>query len=102
MSLRFAAVMPWCREVAILALVIACIAMSGSAPTVKTHEATVTRLATALTADTKFNDTQINDSKVDTAKPVTAKLDDSRVSTADVASEQPTVVPSKIELPPVE
>jgi hypothetical protein len=96
MSLRFAAVVPWCREVAILVLVIACIAMSGSAPAVKTHEATVAHLATALTADTKFNDTDVS-----ATKPNVAKLDDSRVAAASVASEPQAVESSKVELAPV-
>jgi hypothetical protein len=96
MSLRFAAVVPWCREVAILVLVIACIAMSGSAPAVKTHEATVAHLATALTADTKFNDTDVS-----ATKPGVAKLDDSRVAAASVASEPQAVESSKVELAPV-
>ena len=88
MSLRFAAVMPWCRETAILVLVFACIAMSGSAPAVKTHEATVPGLATALTADAKFNDTNIN----------AAKRDESRLDTADVIDQQRAAEPDKIEL----
>ena len=88
MSLRFAAVMPWCREIAILALVIACIAMSGSAPVVKTHDATVARITTALTADAKFNDTNIN----------AAKLDESRIDTADVIDQQRAAEPDRPEL----
>jgi len=88
MSLRFAAVMPWCRETAILVLVVACIAMSGSTPAVKTHQATVARLATALTADAKFNDTNIS----------AAKLDESRVDTADVIDQQRAAEPDKVEL----
>src|SRR6201992_858303 len=99
MSLRVAAGMPWCREWAILVVVIACIAMPGSAPAVKTHEATVARLATALTADTKFNDTKFDDTNINVAKPDVAKLDESRVASA--ASEEQPALPSKIELAPV-
>ena len=88
MSLRFAAAMPWCREAAILAVVIACIAMSGSAPAVKTHEVTVAGLATALTANAKFNDTNIS----------AAKRDESRVDTADIIDQQRAAEPDRIEL----
>ena len=80
--------MPWCREIAILALVIACIAMSGSAPVVKTREATVAGLATALTANAKFDDTNIG----------AAKLEESRLDTADVIDQQRAAEPDKPEL----
>jgi len=93
MNLRFAAVVHWCREAAVLALVLACTAMSGSAPIVKAAKPTVDRLSQALTADAKFNDAKFNDTKLDAAK-----RDDSNVDAASVTSPQQAAEPGKIAL----
>jgi hypothetical protein len=101
MNLRFAAVVPWFREAAVLALVLACIAVSGSTPIVTAAKPTVDRLAQALPADVTMNDTN-----ADVAKVRAAKLDSSRVNVADVAnppaaivaSQQPAAASGKITL----
>jgi hypothetical protein len=93
MNLRFAAVVPWFREAAVLALVLACIAMSGSAPGVITAKPTVDRLAQAITADVKINDAKFDDAKVGASKP-----DDSNVNAASVTSPQQAAEPGKIAL----
>jgi hypothetical protein len=69
-------------------LVLACIIVSGSAPGFKPHQATVAALAPALSADVKSDDANLN----------AAKLDDSRVSTANVAIEQQPAETDRIEL----
>lgn len=98
MNLRFAAVVPWFREAAVLALVLACIAMSGSAPIVTAAKPAVDRLAQALPADTKFNDAKLNDAKLDDAKVDASKRDDSNVDAANVTSPQQAAEPGKMAL----
>jgi hypothetical protein len=98
MNLRFAVVVPWFREVAVLALVMACIAVSGSAPIVTAAKPTVDRLAQALPADTKFNDAKFNDAKLDDAKVDASKRDDSNVDAANVTSPQQAAEPGKMAL----
>ena len=98
MNLRFAAVVPWFREAAVLALVLACIAMSGSTPIVTAAKPTVDRLAQALPADTKFNDAKLNDAKLDDAKVDASKRDDSNVDAANVTSPQQAAEPGKMAL----
>ena len=98
MNLRFATVVPWFREAAVLALVLACIAMSGSAPIVTAAKPTVDRLAQALPADTKFNDAKFDDAKLDDAKVDASKRDDSNVDAATVTSPQQAAEPGKMAL----
>ena len=98
MNLRFATVVPWFREVAVLALVLACIAMSGSTPIVTAAKPAVDRLAQALPADTKFNDAKLNDAKLDDAKVDASKRDDSNVDAANVTSPQQAAEPGKMAL----
>jgi hypothetical protein len=98
MNLRFAAVVPWFREAAVLALVLACIAMSGSTPIVTAAKPAVDRLAQALPADTKFNDAKLNDAKLDDAKVDASKRDDSNVDAAAVTSPQQAAEPGKMAL----
>ena len=98
MNLRFAAVVPWFREAAVLALVLACIAMSGSTPIVTAAKPAVDRLAQALPADTKFNDAKLNDAKLDDAKVDASKRDDSNVDAANVTSPQQAAEPGKMAL----
>jgi hypothetical protein len=98
MNLRFAVVVPWFREAAVLALVLACIAMSGSTPIVTAAKPTVDRLAQALPADTKFNDAKFNDAKLDDAKVDASKRDDSNVDAANVTSPQQAAEPGKMAL----
>ena len=98
MNLRFAAVVPWFREAAVLALVLACIAMSGSAPIVTAAKPAVDRLAQALPADTKFNDAKLNDAKLDDAKVDASKRDDSNVDATNVTSPQQAAEPGKMAL----
>ena len=87
-NLRFAALTPWCREAAVPVLVLACIAVSGSAPGVTAGKPTVDRVAQALTADAKFNAPEFD----------AAKLDDSGVNPASVTDNQQAAEPNKIEL----
>jgi hypothetical protein len=88
MNFRFAVVEPWCREAAVLVLVLACITVSGSAPSVTAAKPTVDRLAQALAADAKSNDVKFN----------AAKPDDSSVNAASVTSKQQAAEPNKIDL----
>ena len=98
MNLRFATVVPWFREAAVLALVLACIAMSGSAPIVTAARPTVDHLAQALPADTKFNDAKFDDAKLDDTKVDASKRDDSNVDAATVTSPQQAAEPGKMAL----
>jgi hypothetical protein len=92
-NLRFAAVVPWCREAAVPVLVLACIAVSGSAASVSSAKPTVDRLAGALTADVKANDAKPEETKLRAAKP-----DEANVSAADVINKQQTAEPSTLAL----
>lgn len=82
--------MPWCREAAVPVLVLACIAVSGSAPGVTAAKPTADRLAQALTADAKFNDAKLNDAKLSAAKldaaSVTSTQQLAESDTADLAA----------------
>jgi hypothetical protein len=92
-NLRFAAVVPWCREAAVPVLVLACIAASGTASSVSSAKPTVDRLAGALTADVKINDAKSEETKLSAAKP-----DEANVSAADVINKQQTAEPSTVAL----
>jgi hypothetical protein len=92
MSLRFTALVPWFREAALVALALACLAMSGSAPSVTTAKPAAERVAQTSTPDAKPNDTK-NDAKFSAAKP-----DDSNVNAASVTSPPPAAEPSKVQL----
>jgi hypothetical protein len=98
MNLRFAAIAPWYPEAAVLALVLACIAMSGSTPSLTAASPTVDRVAQALAADAKINDEKFDDAKLDNAKSVASKPDDSSVDAANVTSPEPAAAPGKIAL----
>lgn len=93
MNLRFAAVVPWCREAAVLALVLACIGMSGSTPSVTAARPTADRFTRAITADVKIDDAKFDDAKVDASK-----RDDSSVDAASVTSTQQAAEPDKMAL----
>ncbi len=93
MNLRFAAVVPWCREAAVLALVLACIGMSGSTPSVTAARPTADRFTRAITADVKIDDAKFDDAKVDASK-----RDDSSVDAASVTSTQQAAEPGKMAL----
>jgi hypothetical protein len=76
---------PWCREAALPVLVLACIAVSGFAPSNNIDAPTVSRLAPSLTADAKVTGAELTDATVTDAKVADTKLADATVTDAKAA-----------------
>ncbi len=82
-NLRFAAVVPWCREAAVPVLVLACIVTSGYAPNAGARRPAADSSAQAPAAEVKINDVKIEESKLSVPKP-----DDLNVSAANDTDKQ--------------
>lgn len=85
MNLRLAAMAPWCREAALPVLVLACIAVSGFAPSNNIDAPTVSRLAPSLTADAKITGAELTDATVTDAKAADTKVVDAKLADTESA-----------------
>jgi hypothetical protein len=98
-NLRFAAVMPWCREAAVPVLVLVCIATTPYTPDVGTRGPSVDSFVQAPIADAKIDDVKVEESRLDASGP-----DDSNTGTASdtgeqqVADTQPAAQPTAVDL----
>jgi hypothetical protein len=98
-NLRFAAVVPWCREAAVPVLVLACIATTPYAPYAGVCGPSVDSFTQAPGADVKIDDVKVEESGLNASKP-----DDSNNGTASdtdkqqVADTQPAAQPAMVDL----